>query len=81
MFSLTFLALATRCAGYKVFYDIWSNVHYGYVGQAAGFDSDTLIEAASISDPVLVGEDDPGDHMTMRAGIDLFDQHSPDLTR
>ncbi|MFD5650092.1 polymorphic toxin type 44 domain-containing protein [Streptomyces sp. NPDC127039] len=28
---------------YKVFYDMWSNVHYGYVGRAAGFDSKTLI--------------------------------------
>ncbi|MEU2556434.1 polymorphic toxin type 44 domain-containing protein [Streptomyces sp. NPDC013313] len=66
---------------YKVFYDMWSNVHYGYVGRAAGFDSKTLIEGASVSDPILVGEDDPGDHMTMQAGVDLFDQYGLDLTR
>lgn len=66
---------------YKVFYDMWSNVHYGYVGRAAGFDSKTLIEGASVADPLLVGQDDPGDHMTMQAGVDLFDKHGLDLTR
>ncbi|MEU9398279.1 polymorphic toxin type 44 domain-containing protein [Streptomyces sp. NPDC048242] len=66
---------------YKVFYDMWSNVHYGYVGRAAGFDSKTLIQGATISDPILVGKDDAGDHMTMQAGIDLFDQHGLNLTR
>ncbi|MGW0087346.1 polymorphic toxin type 44 domain-containing protein [Streptomyces sp. NPDC003393] len=60
---------------------MWSNVHYGYVGRAAGFDSKTLIEGASVSDPVLVGQDDSADHMTMQAGIDLFDRHGLDLTR
>ncbi|MFB6508342.1 MULTISPECIES: RHS repeat-associated core domain-containing protein [unclassified Streptomyces] len=66
---------------YQVFYDMWSNVHYGYVGRAAGIDSKALIEGASISDPILVGEDDPGDHMTMQAGVDLFDRYGLGLTR
>ncbi|WP_343242604.1 polymorphic toxin type 44 domain-containing protein [Streptomyces sp. SID8111] len=66
---------------YKVFYDMWSNVHYGYVGRAAGFDSKTLIEGASVADPILVGQDDLGDQLTMQAGIDLFDKHGLDLTR
>lgn len=60
---------------------MWSNVHYRYVGRTAGFDSKTLIEGASVADPILVGEDDPGDHMTMQAGVDLFDQYGPNLTR
>ncbi|WP_329531109.1 polymorphic toxin type 44 domain-containing protein [Streptomyces sp. NBC_01450] len=66
---------------YKVFYDMWSNVHYGYVGRVAGFDARTLIKGASVFDPILVGQDDAGDDMTMRAGIDLFEQHGLDLTR
>ena len=28
------------------FYDVWSNIHYGYVGRAAGFSSDELLDAA-----------------------------------
>ncbi|MEV0696248.1 polymorphic toxin type 44 domain-containing protein, partial [Streptomyces sp. NPDC050388] len=66
---------------YKVFYDMWSNVHYGYVGRAAGLDSKTLIEGASVADPVLVGQDDLGDQVTMQAGVDLFDKHGLNLTR
>ncbi|MFJ1603546.1 hypothetical protein ACIOHS_09265 [Streptomyces sp. NPDC088253] len=46
-----------------------------------GFDSKTLIEGASVADPILVGQDDPGDHMTMQAGVDLFDKHGLNLTR
>jgi RHS repeat-associated protein len=66
---------------YKVFYDMWSNIHYGYVGRAAGIDAKTLIEGASVGDSLLVGEDDIGDHMTMQAGIDLFDRQGLGLTR
>ncbi len=28
---------------YDYFYDIWSNIHYGYVGRYVGFDANTLI--------------------------------------
>lgn len=64
----------------KVFYDIYSNIHYGYVGRAAGFDAKTLVEGASVAEPVLVGEDDEADHLTMQAGIDLYDKYGEDLT-
>ena len=30
------------------YYDIWSNIHYGYVGLAAGFDEDTLLDGAGL---------------------------------
>jgi len=30
------------------FYDIWSNIHYGYVGSAAGFDESTLLDGAGL---------------------------------
>ncbi|GGN57064.1 hypothetical protein GCM10011579_018940 [Streptomyces albiflavescens] len=65
----------------KMFYGVWSNIHYGYVGRAAGIDRDTLIDGASVSDPLLVGEDDNGDHITMQAGIDLYDKYGLNLTR
>ncbi|MFI6449277.1 polymorphic toxin type 44 domain-containing protein [Kitasatospora sp. NPDC050543] len=64
----------------KVFYDIYSNIHYGYVGRAAGFDAKTLIDGASVAEPILVGDDDQGDQITMRAGIELYDKYGKDLT-
>ncbi|WP_405021051.1 polymorphic toxin type 44 domain-containing protein [Kitasatospora sp. NBC_00070] len=65
----------------KVFYDIYSNIHYGYVGTAAGFGPDTLIKGATVPIPVLVGKSDPGDVLTMQAGIDLWKQYGKDLTK
>jgi hypothetical protein len=30
------------------FYDVWSNIHYGYVGIAAGFSESTLLDGAGL---------------------------------
>jgi hypothetical protein len=30
------------------FYDVWSNIHYGYVGRAAGFSDATLLDGAGV---------------------------------
>ncbi|WP_328480393.1 polymorphic toxin type 44 domain-containing protein [Streptomyces sp. NBC_00377] len=65
----------------EAYYDIWSNVHYGYVGAAAGIDEKTLIDGASVADPLLVGENDIGDQITMRAGVELYEEYGVDLTR
>jgi hypothetical protein len=32
----------------KYHYDTWSNIHYGYVGAAAGFSSEELLEGAGL---------------------------------
>ena len=32
----------------KYYYDIWSNIHYGYVGSAAGFDEGVLLDGAGL---------------------------------
>ncbi|MFC9437449.1 polymorphic toxin type 44 domain-containing protein [Nocardia sp. NPDC057030] len=64
----------------KVFYDIYSNMHYGYVGRAAGIDASTLIEGASLGEQILTGDDDAADQITMRAGIELYDKYGPDMT-
>ncbi|MGJ7909002.1 polymorphic toxin type 44 domain-containing protein [Actinopolyspora sp. H202] len=63
----------------SVSYDIWSNIHYGYVGRAAGIDSETLITGASIGE--VVGQDDVGDQATMRAGIELYEKYGDSLTK
>lgn len=34
---------------YDYFYDIWSNIHYGYVGMAVGFSSAELINGAGVA--------------------------------
>ncbi|MFD4739014.1 polymorphic toxin type 44 domain-containing protein [Streptomyces virginiae] len=64
----------------EVFYDIYSDVHYGYVGRAAGFDADTLIKGASLGETLLTGDDDQGDQITMRVGMDLYDKYGDNLT-
>jgi hypothetical protein len=33
---------------YEYFYDIWSNLHYGYVGAAAGFSESKLLDGAGM---------------------------------
>jgi hypothetical protein len=30
------------------FYEVWSNIHYGYVGRAAGFSTATLLDGAGL---------------------------------
>lgn len=65
----------------EVFYDLYSNVHYGYVGRAAGLDEGTLIEGASLGETMLTGDDDAGDQITMRIGIDLYDKYGKDMTQ
>lgn len=30
-------------------YDVWSNMHYGYVGMAVGFDEDVLLDGAGLA--------------------------------
>ncbi|MFF5445817.1 polymorphic toxin type 44 domain-containing protein [Streptomyces sp. NPDC012888] len=65
----------------EVFYDIYSNVHYGYIGRAAGFDPDTLIKGASLGETLLTGDDDQGDQITMRVGMELYDKYGEDMTQ
>ncbi len=33
---------------YDYFYDIWSNIHYGYIGTAAGFSKAVLLDGAGL---------------------------------
>lgn len=33
---------------YAVYYDVWSNIHYGYVGTACGFSPDDLLDGAGL---------------------------------
>lgn len=73
---------------YDYFYDIWSNIHYGYVGMAAGFSEPVLLDGAGaeqiISDTVRKLQDwenKPGPHRSeeikgLRAWDDIPDRKS-----
>ncbi|WP_106317958.1 fibronectin type III domain-containing protein [Actinoplanes italicus] len=61
---------------YEVYYDIWSNMHYGYVGLYCGFTQTVLQEAAG-----RVGIDDPGDRRSIRLGFDLWNANGSGLSR
>ncbi|NDZ97725.1 hypothetical protein G3I13_20930 [Streptomyces sp. SID6673] len=63
----------------RVYLDIYSNIHYGYVGKAAGFDDQTLMRGAN-SDTAGTGTGDPGDDITMKAGMDMWDKYGANMT-
>jgi RHS repeat-associated protein len=68
---------ATR---YRIFYDVWSNIHYGYVGVQAGFDDQTLQQGPSMGLPGT-GTNDQGDVISTQIGIDLSHRIRPDDLR
>jgi hypothetical protein len=37
-----------RLGPWEYYYDIWSNIHYGYVGRACGFSASTLLGGAGL---------------------------------
>ncbi len=57
-------------------YDIWSNIHYGYVGKKAGFNSLELRGGAIVADRQYV----PADDLSVRIGIELWEEYGPNLT-
>lgn len=65
---------------HEYYYDIWSNIHYGYVGTAAGFDAETLQTGPAIPIPGLTGRNDHADVLSIQIGIDLWNQYGPNLT-
>lgn len=65
---------------HEYFYDIWSNIHYGFVGSAAGFDADTLHKYAESGGPGA-GKTDDGDKLSLQIGIDLWNKYRLNLTK
>ncbi|MFE9576346.1 polymorphic toxin type 44 domain-containing protein [Nocardia sp. NPDC006044] len=63
----------------QVNYDIYSNLHYGYVGRAAGIEGSTLLWGAARGGEA--GQNDQGDEITVQAGIDLYEKYGPGMTR
>lgn len=57
----------------EYFYDIWSNIHYGYVGKAAGFTDSELQSGAALND-YLKRNNDQKDVSAIGLGIQLWNE-------
>ena len=62
-----------------VLYDIYSNIHYGYIGRVAGIDTETLILGATAGTD-STGQNDYGDLITMRGGAALYEKYGSTMT-
>jgi RHS repeat-associated protein len=60
----------------RMYYDVWSNIHYGYVGREAGFAGQELQDGAKV--PILAGTTTEADIMTVQIGIDLYENYTPE---
>jgi hypothetical protein len=58
--------------GVSLYYDIWSNIHYGYVGAAAGYNATVLAEGQK-----RIGRSDAVDDLSVQIGIDLAPSQPP----
>ncbi len=60
------------------YYDIWSNIHYGYVGLAAGFDEKLLLGGAALAqfiDNFTTEGDAPDDINSIKLGFKLYKKY------
>jgi len=61
---------------YDIYYDIWSNIHYGIVGRCAGFSESVLTFGAK----EVPGVWDAGDELANNIGYDLYDDYGCSVT-
>jgi RHS repeat-associated protein len=67
--------------GGRILYDVWSNIHYGYVGRAAGFNRATLIVGSHGPGAAFGATDEGGgDDISIDVGIRLYDEYGADMT-
>jgi RHS repeat-associated protein len=59
----------------RLFYDVWSNIHYGFVGRAGGIDARTLLQAQGSVDTHTLSDD-----ISVEIGIKLYERHPGRLT-
>lgn len=60
---------------YDYFYDVWSNIHYGYVGLSVGFSEKLLLSGSTWEQnmtPGAVGDDTLDDITSMKIGFSLY---------
>lgn len=58
---------------FDYFYDVWSNIHYGYVGLSVGFDENTLLLGSNTQQffQSFLKTDTPDDITTMKISFEL----------
>ncbi|MHB2093317.1 polymorphic toxin type 44 domain-containing protein [Pantoea dispersa] len=60
---------------YDFYLDVWSNIHYGYVGLSVGFTEDLLLKGSTWEQnmtPGAMGDDTLDDITSMRIGFELY---------
>jgi Bacterial toxin 44 len=62
-----------------VSYDLWSNIHYGYVGRAHGISWTELDKGHQLGS--VTGNTDQGDVTSVREGMRLYEKYGPNMTR
>ena len=73
---------------YDYYIDIWSNIHYGYVGRSVGFTANELLTGSNIAQYVSnavqreISGDTTDDKTAINIGIELYEKHnlSKDIT-
>lgn len=65
----------------NISHDVWSNIHYGYVGTHANFSARELRIGADVVDLAIHHTTDPGDDLAIRIGIELRQMYPPDQLR
>lgn len=61
------------------FFDIWSNIHYGYVGASVGFSESTLLAGANAGEIFGAGGNDPIDDAIVKIGIRMWHQSGANI--
>lgn len=67
---------------YDYYIDIWSNIHYGYVGRSVGFTANELLTGSNIAQFVSnvvrleISGDTIDDKTAMKIGIDLYEEYN-----
>jgi Bacterial toxin 44 len=61
------------------FFDIWSNIHYGYVGASVGFSESTLLTGANAGEFFGAGGNDPVDDAMAKIGFRMWQRHGADI--
>src|SRR5699024_10742300 len=68
---------------YDYFYDVWSNIHYGYIGLLVGFDKTTLLggadKAQQIDNQGEVQGDTPDDKISIQIGFELYEKFGENI--
>lgn len=64
---------------WEVFFDVWSNIHYGYIGRAADFPRGVLLHFARKNSPDK--RDQAADEISINIGMDLWEDKEFDIGR